>query len=108
MGLPNHELFQLEAAESIGIVDAVQPPFNLIHRDVADDVLLWAREHETGVIVYSPMASGLLSGAFTAARAARLEAGGLRAPAPRPPRPARFAGPRPAPAASARPPRPPA
>ena len=42
------------------------PPFNLIDRDAADDVLLWAREHEAGVIVYSPMASGLLTGAFTA------------------------------------------
>src|SRR5260370_26193342 len=96
MGLPNHELFQLEAAESIGIVDAVQPPFNLIHRDVADDVLLWAREHETGVIVYSPMASGLLSGAFTAARAARLEAGDWPGPAPALHRPAPSADPAPA------------
>ena len=42
-GLSNHGIFQLEAAESIGNVDAIQPPFNLIHRDVADDVLLWAR-----------------------------------------------------------------
>ena len=42
-------------------------------------MLLWAREHETGVIVYSPMASGLLTGAFTAARAARLEPGDWRA-----------------------------
>ena len=36
-------------------MDAIQPPFNLIHRDAAD-VLLWAREHEAGAIVYSPMA----------------------------------------------------
>jgi aryl-alcohol dehydrogenase-like predicted oxidoreductase len=35
---------------------------------------MWAREHETGVI-YSPMASGLLTGAFTAERAAHLEPG---------------------------------
>ena len=79
IGLSNHDIYQLEAAVSIGNVDAVQPPFNLIHRDVADDVLLWAREHETGVIVYSPMASGLLSGAFTASRAARLDPGDWRA-----------------------------
>jgi len=72
-GLSNHGLLQLEAAEEIGVVDAIQPPFSLIHRDAADDVLLWAREHEAGVIVYSPMASGLLTGAFTAARAAGLE-----------------------------------
>jgi aryl-alcohol dehydrogenase-like predicted oxidoreductase len=78
-GLSNHGIVQLEAAEQIGAVDAIQPPFNLIHRDAADDVLLWAREHEAGVIVYSPMASGLLTGAFTAARAARLEPGDWRA-----------------------------
>ncbi len=42
-------------------------------------MLLWAREHEAGVIVYSPMASGLLSGAFTAGRAARLDPGDWRA-----------------------------
>jgi aryl-alcohol dehydrogenase-like predicted oxidoreductase len=77
-GLSNHSIGQLEAAEEIGNVDAVQPPFSLIHRDAADDVLLWAREHETGVIVYSPMASGLLTGAFTAGRAARLEPGDWR------------------------------
>ena len=78
-GLSNHGIFQLEEAEQIGVVDAIQPPFSLIHRDAADDVLLWAREHEAGVIVYSPMASGLLTGAFTTARAARLEPGDWRA-----------------------------
>ena len=77
-GLSNHDIWQLEAAESVGNVDAIQPPFNLIHRDAADDVLLWAREHESGVIVYSPMASGLLTGAFSAERAASLEPGDWR------------------------------
>jgi len=81
-GLSNHDIYQLQAAESIGNVDAIQPPFNLIHRDAADDVLLWAREHQAGVIVYSPMASGLLTGAFTAERAAGLEPGDWRASHP--------------------------
>jgi aryl-alcohol dehydrogenase-like predicted oxidoreductase len=79
VGLSNHNTRQLEAAESIGHVDAIQPQFNLIHRDAAADVLPWAHEHETGVIVYSPMASGLLTGAFTVERAARLEPGDWRA-----------------------------
>jgi len=78
-GLSNHGVSQLEAAGRIGTVDAIQPPFNLIHRDTADGVLPWAHEHGAGVIVYSPMASGLLTGAFTAARAARLEPGDWRA-----------------------------
>jgi aryl-alcohol dehydrogenase-like predicted oxidoreductase len=79
VGLSNHDIGQLEAAEETGQVDAVQPQFNLIHRDAADDVLLWAYEHEAGAIVYSPMASGLLTGAFTAERAARLDPGDWRA-----------------------------
>ena len=70
-GCSNHDVCELEAAQDIGNVDAIQPPFSLIHRDnAADDVLPWRHQHETGVIVYSPMASGLLTGAFTAARAA--------------------------------------
>ena len=78
-GLSNHNVFQLEEAEEVGAVDAIQPPFSLIHRDAADDVLLWAREHDAGAIVYSPMASGLLTGSFTAERAARLQPGDWRA-----------------------------
>jgi aryl-alcohol dehydrogenase-like predicted oxidoreductase len=78
-GLSNHNVFQLEEAEEVGAVDAIQPPFSLIHRDAADDVLLWAREHDAGAIVYSPMASGLLTGSFTADRAARLQPGDWRA-----------------------------
>jgi aryl-alcohol dehydrogenase-like predicted oxidoreductase len=79
VGLSNHSIDQLEAAEAVGTVDAIQPQFNLIHRDAADDVLPWVREHEAGAIVYSPMASGLLTGTFTAERAARLEPGDWRA-----------------------------
>jgi aryl-alcohol dehydrogenase-like predicted oxidoreductase len=78
-GLSNHDLRQLEAAEPIANVDAIQPQFNLIHRGAAADVLPWAHEHEAGAIVYSPMASGLLTGAFTAERAARLDPGDWRA-----------------------------
>src|SRR6202020_3510288 len=78
-GLSNHDVFQLEEAEEVGAVDALPPPFSLIHRDAADDVLLWAREHDAGAIVYSPMASGLLTGSFTADRAARLQPGDWRA-----------------------------
>jgi aryl-alcohol dehydrogenase-like predicted oxidoreductase len=82
IGLSNHDICQLDAAEEMGNVDAIQPPFNLIHRDAAYDVLLWAHEHEAGAIVYSPMASGLLTGAFTVERAARLDPGDWRASHP--------------------------
>ena len=78
IGLSNHNVAQLDEAEGVAHVDAIQPPFSLIHRESADDVLPWAREHQAGAIVYSPMASGLLSGAFTAARAAALDPGDWR------------------------------
>lgn len=73
IGLSNHSVEQLEAAESVGHVDAVQPKFNLLYRDAAD-ILSWAAEHRTGAIVYSPMASGLLTGTFDPSRVAALPA----------------------------------
>jgi aryl-alcohol dehydrogenase-like predicted oxidoreductase len=79
VGLSNHSTSQLEAAMSVGPVDAIQPRFSLIHRDAAADVLPWADKYGAGAIVYSPMASGLLTGAFTAERAAHLEPGDWRA-----------------------------
>jgi aryl-alcohol dehydrogenase-like predicted oxidoreductase len=78
IGLSNHNVTQLDEAEGVAHVDSIQPPFSLIHRESADNVLPWAGAHQTGAIVYSPMASGLLSGAFTAARAAALDAGDWR------------------------------
>jgi aryl-alcohol dehydrogenase-like predicted oxidoreductase len=77
-GLSNHSVSQLDAAESVGHVDSLQPKFSLIHREAAAGVIPWCVEHETGVIVYSPMASGLLTGAFTAERAASLGEGDWR------------------------------
>jgi aryl-alcohol dehydrogenase-like predicted oxidoreductase len=71
-GLSNHSVEQVEAAERLGHVDSVQPPLSLINREAAADLIPWCREHETGVIVYSPMQSGLLTGAFTAERVAGL------------------------------------
>ncbi|MQY04821.1 Aldo-keto reductase YhdN [Actinomadura sp. RB68] len=78
IGLSNHGVELLEAAEKIAHVDAVQPPFSALNRSAAAEIA-WAREHGTGVIVYSPMQSGLLTGAFTAERAAALPAGDWRA-----------------------------
>ncbi len=74
IGLSNHDATQLARAEKLGHVDTLQPPFSLIRRDIAATELPWCQAHETGVIVYSPMQSGLLSGSFTAARAKTLPA----------------------------------
>jgi aryl-alcohol dehydrogenase-like predicted oxidoreductase len=74
VGLSNHSVAQLEEAERVGHVDTLQPPFSAIRRDVAADELPWCHAHGTGVIVYSPMQAGLLTGAFTVERAAALPA----------------------------------
>jgi aryl-alcohol dehydrogenase-like predicted oxidoreductase len=74
VGLSNHNATQLAIAERIGHVDTLQPPFSAIRRGVAAAELPWCADHGTGVIVYSPMQSGLLSGSFTAERAASLGA----------------------------------
>jgi aryl-alcohol dehydrogenase-like predicted oxidoreductase len=82
VGLSNHKVEQLERAEPLGHVDTLQPPFSPIRRDVADAELPWCRAHQTGVIVYSPMQSGLLTGSFSEARAAALPAGDWRSRSP--------------------------
>lgn len=72
VGLSNHNAAQLDAAELLGHVDTLQPPFSAIRRGVGSAELPWCHAHHTGVIVYSPMQSGLLSGCFTLARAQAL------------------------------------
>lgn len=74
VGLSNHNATQLEAAERLGHVDTLQPPFSAIRRDVAGSELPWCLSHQTGVIVYSPMQAGLLTGRFTVERAKALPA----------------------------------
>jgi aryl-alcohol dehydrogenase-like predicted oxidoreductase len=71
-GLSNHSVELLERAERVGHVDSLQPPFSLIHRQTGADVIPWCHDHGTGVIVYSPMQAGLLTGAFSAERVAAL------------------------------------
>jgi aryl-alcohol dehydrogenase-like predicted oxidoreductase len=78
IGLSNHNVAQLEAAEAIGHVDSLQPPFSAINRSAAADVVPWCATNGTGVIVYSPMASGLLSGRWSEERSASLDAGDWR------------------------------
>ncbi|WP_330181902.1 aldo/keto reductase [Nocardia sp. NBC_01503] len=67
IGLSNHSVAELDRAEAVAHVDAIQPPFSAINRSSAPEIA-WAEQHSTGVIVYSPMHSGLLTGAFTADR----------------------------------------
>jgi aryl-alcohol dehydrogenase-like predicted oxidoreductase len=64
IGVSNFDVDQLERCDAIRHVDSVQPPLSMVQRGALRNVIPWAVAHQTGVIVYSPMASGLLSGTF--------------------------------------------
>ena len=70
IGVSNFDVALLERCEAVGHVDSLQPPFSLIQRETALELLPWARAHGTGVLCYSPMGSGLLTETFSAARVA--------------------------------------
>ena len=72
-GVSNFDVALLGRCEPIHHVDSLQPPFNAIDRAAAADLLPWCAAHGTGVIVYSPMMSGLLTGRFSHERAAALD-----------------------------------
>jgi len=71
-GVSNFDVALLERCEAIRQVDSLQPPFSLIRRDVAAREIPWCAEHDIGMIVYSPMQTGLLTDSFTAARVAAM------------------------------------
>jgi aryl-alcohol dehydrogenase-like predicted oxidoreductase len=62
-GVSNFGVDLLERCEAIRHVDSLQPELSLLRPAAADDVIPWCCDHGTGVVVYSPIASGLLSGA---------------------------------------------
>ena len=71
-GVSNFDVKLLERCEAIGHVNSLQPPFSLIHREVAATEIPWCEAHRTGVICYSPMQSGLLTDTFSAERLSKM------------------------------------
>ena len=69
-GVCNFDVALLEQCEAIRHVDSLQPLLSLIKRQAAADVIPWCVEHGTGVICYSPLQAGLLTGSFSAERIA--------------------------------------
>ena len=65
IGVSNFDVSLLRKCEAIRHVDSLQPPFSLIKRDVAAAEIPWCNAHRTGVIVYSPMQSGILTDTFS-------------------------------------------
>ncbi len=72
IGVSNFNAAQLERAQKIAPVTSLQPPYSILRRAIESDVLPSARQLCIGVIVYSPMFSGMLTGGMTRERAAAL------------------------------------
>ncbi len=68
IGVSNFNVDQMRRAQAIAPIDSLQPPYSLINRGIESDILDFCQAHQIGVIVYSPMASGLLTGAMTPER----------------------------------------
>jgi aryl-alcohol dehydrogenase-like predicted oxidoreductase len=72
IGVSNFDVGQMERANTIAPVETLQPPYNMLNRGVEDEILPYCGENDIGVIVYSPMRSGLLTGKMTPERVANL------------------------------------
>jgi aryl-alcohol dehydrogenase-like predicted oxidoreductase len=72
IGVSNFNLGQLKRARAIAPITSLQPPYSLVRPEVEADVLPYCAEHDIGVIAYSPMGSGMLTGAMTRERVANL------------------------------------
>jgi aryl-alcohol dehydrogenase-like predicted oxidoreductase len=83
IGVSNFDVEQLRRAQQLAPVETLQPPYSLVSREVEDEILPFAEQEGIGVIVYSPMASGLLSGKMTRERIAGLPDDDWRKTSPR-------------------------
>jgi aryl-alcohol dehydrogenase-like predicted oxidoreductase len=72
IGVSNFNVEQLKRAEKIAPVETLQPPYSLLNQSVQDEILPYCLQHNIGVIAYSPMASGLLTGRMTKERVAKM------------------------------------
>ena len=72
IGVSNFNAEQLCRAQKIAPITSLQPPYSLIRREVEAEVLPFCGVHSVGVIAYSPMGSGMLTGAMTRARVENL------------------------------------
>jgi len=72
IGISNFNVAQMKRALKIAPITSLQPPYSLLARDAEKEILPFARENGIGVIVYSPMRAGLLTGKMTKERAQNL------------------------------------
>lgn len=72
IGVSNFNVAQMGRASKIAPITSLQPPYSMINRSNEAEILPYCREHQIGVINYSPMVSGLLTGAMTKERVAAM------------------------------------
>jgi len=72
IGVSNFTVEQLEQVAAIERPASLQPPYSMIRRDAQETLLPWCREHKLGVVAYSPMTKGLLTGKYTSEKVAEL------------------------------------
>jgi len=65
MGVSNYNAGQLREFEKTRKIDVLQPPYHLFRRDIEHEILPYCRSHGIGVLVYGPLAHGLLGGGYT-------------------------------------------
>jgi aryl-alcohol dehydrogenase-like predicted oxidoreductase len=82
IGVSNFNISQLQRVQTIAPVTSLQPPYSLVRPEVEAEVLPYALSQNIGVLVYSPMGSGLLTGAMSHARVAALPADDFRRNSP--------------------------
>jgi aryl-alcohol dehydrogenase-like predicted oxidoreductase len=78
IGVSNFNVPQIQRAEKIAAVTSLQPPYSILRRQIEADILPYCEKRGIGVIVYSPMFSGMLTGGMTRERAAALPADDFR------------------------------
>ncbi len=72
IGVSNFSVRQMQRAQAISPITSLQPRYSLVHRDIEKETLPFVAREGIGVLAYSPMASGLLTGAMTRERIAGL------------------------------------
>jgi len=72
IGVSNFSVQQMERVAKIHPISSLQPPYSMLHREAERDLLGYCAQHGIGVVVYSPMQRGLLTGAFSRERLAAL------------------------------------
>jgi len=72
IGVSNFDVAQLKRIEPIAPVSSLQPPYSIVRPEIEQEILPYCQAHNIGVIVYSPMQCGLLSGRMTRERIAAL------------------------------------